>query len=45
MVPSKFDYDLIDGVLGDFNGDSSDDFTVNGVNYKKNLTQFFDLFK
>ena len=46
VVPSKLDFGVVDGVLGNFNGDAADDFTVDGVNYKSdNLTSYFNAYK
>ena len=45
VIPSKFDFGVIDGILGNYNENAQDDFILDGVSYAKNLTAYFDLFK
>ena len=45
VVPSKYDFGIIDGILGNFNGNSKDDFIVDQVSYIHSLTKYFELYK
>lgn len=36
---------MIDGILGNYNNDNSDDFIVNGASYSQNMSEYFNLYK